>query len=144
MAFKVLTDGFPTFITLSGATGAEFAEKEVQPPGFDGGGVNDATTMRNTLYRTRFPKKLISLTAISGMCAYDPKVITTLIAQLNKNQSIVVTMPDGSKITFYGWLNSFKPNRHKEGEQPTADFEIEPSNIDATGAEVAPTYTAGP
>ena len=42
----------------------------------------------------------------------------------------------------YGWLDSFIPNAAVEGEQPTAQCTIIPSNQNASGTETAPVYTA--
>ncbi len=139
-----LTDGFKTIITFSGATGAALWEMTITPPGADGGGPNDTTTMRNTAWRTRQPKKLKTLTPCEGDAQYDPVFFSSnLSALLNINQSIVVTFPDSSTLTFWGWLNEFKPNAHKEGEAPTVRFSVVPSNQDATGAETAPIYASG-
>jgi hypothetical protein len=139
-----LTDGFKTIITFSGATGASLWEVGIAPPGADGGGPNDTTTMRNTAWRTRQPKKLKTLTPCEGTAQYDPVFFNAnLAALLNINQSITVTFPDNSTLTFFGWLNEFKPNEHKEGEAPTVRFSVVPSNQDGTGAEYAPVYAAG-
>ncbi len=139
-----LTDGFKTIITFSGATGAALWEMTIQPPGVDGGGPNDTTSMRNTAWRTRQPKKLRTLTEASGTAQYDPVFFdtATLNALLNINQSITILFPDNSTLVFWGWLNEFKPNEHKEGEAPTVRFTVVPSNQNATGAEIGPVYAA--
>ncbi len=123
-----LDDGFATTISL--ANGTTLFEKSVTPPGLDGGGSIDTTTMRNTLYRTMSPKSLITLSECSVTVAYDPAAYTTLIGALNTNQIITVTFPDASTIAFWGWLNSFTPGENTEGEQPTAEITIIPSNHD--------------
>lgn len=139
-----LTDGFSTKITFSGATGASLWEMTIAPPGAAGGGANDTTSMRNTAWRTRQPKKLKTLTDCTGVAQYDPVFFSSnLTALLNINQSIEVLFPDGAKLTFFGWLDEFKPNPHKEGEAPTVNFTVIPSNQNATGAEIAPVYAAG-
>lgn len=140
-----IDDGFSTIISF--ANGAmRFYEKNVTPPGLDGGGENDVTTMRNTKYRTRSPKKLITLSNMSVTVAYDPQVLSPAgaLAQLNVNQLITVTFPDASTYAFWGWLNHFAPGEMQEGSQPTATIEIIPSNHDNTAPlpnEVAPVYT---
>lgn len=137
----IINDGFSTIITLTGA-GVVFKEKEVTPPGVDGGGENDTTTMRNTTWRTRQPKKLKTLEKMSCMAAYDTSWYTTIVAEINVNQVISVTFADGSSLTFFGWLNKFTPNTVKEGEQPTAEIEIIASNQDDAGTEQPPIYVA--
>ncbi len=139
-----LDDGYQTLLTFSAASsGVEvFWEKEVTPPGIDGGGPNDTSTMRNSVYRTNSPKNLITLTAGSFTAAYDAAILDELIAMVNVNQAITVTFPDDSTWVFWGWINEASPGALVEGEQPTIDITIEPSNQDAAGDEIAPVYTA--
>lgn len=139
LAYVVQTDGFKTIVTLTGA-GVSFYEKEVTPPSIDGGGENDTTTMRNTAWRTRQPKKLKTLDKATLKVSYDPVFYSTTVAQVNVNQSIVITFPDTHTLTFWGWLNKFAPDANKEGEQPTAEVEIICSNQDNSGVEQAPVY----
>lgn len=124
-----LRDGFSTLISLPGA-GAIFWEIEVTPPGIDGGGPNDTTTMRNIAWRTRQPKKLKTLTAMSARVAYDPRIYNQLTPIVNVNAVVQVLFPEASLLTIWGWLDKFTPDRIREGEQPTAEMTIEPSNQD--------------
>lgn len=135
----IIHDGFSTIISLGGT---EIHEKTVTPPGISGGGANDTTTMRNTAWRTKQPKKLKSLTDATTTCAYDPVAYDTLLAQVNVNQEITYTFADGSTLVIWGWLDEFKPNSVEEGSQPTAEVVIIPSNQDDAGDEAAPVYTA--
>ena len=141
-----LDDGYQTLITFSASSsGVEvFWEKAVTPPGVEGGGPNDTTTMRNEVYRTTSPKNLITLTSGSFTAALDPAILDELIAMVNVNQAITITFPDGSTWVFWGWINEASPGEFVEGEQPTIDITIEPSNQDAVGDEIAPVYTAAP
>lgn len=134
----ILNDGHSTIISFSADSSVSMKEKEVTPPGIDGGGANDTTTMRNTTYRTRQPKELVTLDEMSAMVAYDPDVYTEILAMINVNQQITVTFPDASTLRFWGWINTFKPGRLVEGEQPTAELGIIPSNQDNSGVEQAP------
>lgn len=138
-----LRDGHATRIYFDLAPTVQFWEKSVTPPGLDGGGENDTTTMHNVRWRTRQPKKLITLTEVSASCAYDPAVYDSILNIINVNQWITVEFSDGSTVSFYGWLNQFTPNDISEGEQPTADIQIIPSNQDNSGNEVNPDYVAG-
>jgi len=138
----VINDGHPTRLTFALFPSVSFCEKAVTPPGIEGGGANDITTMKNTVWRTMSPKKLKSLTEASMTASYDPVVYDDIVAMINTNQVITVTFADGSKIDFFGWLDTFVPGEAVEGEQPTATLTIIPSNQDALGAEVGPTYTA--
>ena len=148
----IQTDGFQTTIAfnsslLSSATVVltdEMEEKEVTPPGIAGGGANDASTMRNTLWRTMSPKSLRTLTPCTLTVAYDPELYQEMEAMINDNQQITITFPDDSTLVFWGWIDEFTPNASVEGEQPTATITIIPSNQDGdnSNAEIAPDYSA--
>jgi hypothetical protein len=135
-----LRDGFSTLITLSGAPTIKLFEKEVTPPGFSSGGGIDITSMRNTAWRTMAPRKLKTLSPISATVAFDSDAIPAINGQINVNQLITVTFPDGSKLQFFGFVSEFTPGRFAEGEEPTATITIQPTLINASGQETAPTY----
>jgi hypothetical protein len=137
-----LRDGFPTIINLPGAN-VTFWEKSVQPPGLDGGEPIDTTTMRNSKVRTKAPRKLYDVTPIEVNAAYDPTVYDTIKAQLNQNQAITTTLPDGAVISWWGYLKSFVPESNEEGKEPMARMTLVPTNIDNEGVEQVPTIATG-
>ncbi len=137
-----LDDGFATLITFSNLPSVKLYEKEVTPPGMTAGGVIDTTTMRNTVWRTMAPRNLRSLTPVTATVAYATEAIPLVMGQVGINQAITITFPDASSIVFWGWIESFTPGQMTEGTQPTAAINIQPGNIDDTGAEVAPVYNA--
>lgn len=141
-----LNDGHSTRISfLASSSGVSvFFEKEVQPPGLEGGGAIDVTLMSNTTYRTRMPKQLLTTTDNTLEVAYDPATYDEMIAMINVNQLITITFPDASTLAFWGEIDSFVPNNHVEGEQPTAAITIVPSNVNDSDEETAPDYTAAP
>jgi len=133
-----IDDGFSTTIDFALDSAVQFFEKEVQPPGLASGGAIDTTTMLNTTYRTMAPKKLITLTESSLVVAYDPLVYNEIIAMIGTIQQITITFPDGVTIIFFGWIDEFTPAALVEGEQPTADITIIPSNQNVSLVETAP------
>ena len=142
-----IDDGFATtieFASQASGTGPTltFWEKEITPPGMDAGGENDTTTMRNTLYRTKAAKKLITMTPMTLVVSYDAAFYDDIIDMIGDNQLITITFPDESTLAFYGWLDKFVPGNIVEGEQPTANVEIVCGNQNAAGAETAPDYEA--
>ncbi len=142
----IQTDGFSTTIGFSlAASGVILStllkEKGVTPPGVSAGGENDTSTMRNTKYRTKQPKSLLTLMNSSFEAAYDPAVLDEIIAIAGQNQLITITFPDASTWVFWGWIDEFVPNQNVEGEQPTASVTIIPGNQDNSGAEVAPVFS---
>jgi len=137
-----MDDGFATLIEFSADSDVQMWEKEVTPPGVSGGGENDTSTMRNTTWRTRSPKGLITLSEASLVVAYDPAVYDEIVTMVNVNQQITITFPDESTLVFWGWIDEFTPNASVEGEQPTAEVKIIPSNQNGSGVETAPSYSA--
>ena len=141
MAF--INDGFKTLINLSNyASGVDlyYKERDVTPPGWDGGGENDTTTMRNTAFRTKQPKGLISLMETVSVVQYDTKIYGEIQALMNVNTVITITFPDLATLHFRGWLDKFIPNALVEGEMGTATITIIPANQTAAGVEAAPVY----
>lgn len=138
-----LTDGHPTkmtFYALGTGVTLLIKEKEVTPPGIEGGGENDTTTMRNMMWRTRQPKKLMTLTNGSMTVQYDPAAYDQLRSIINVNGVIRVDFSDNSALEFWGWLNNFTPNNIVEGAMPTASCTVIPSNQDDSGNEIGPDY----
>jgi hypothetical protein len=134
-----LDDGHSTTISFPYDPTIGLWEKEVQPPGVDGGDPVDTTTMRNVLYRTMNPRKLKTLTAATFKVAYDETHTLRIHAMTNINQLLVATFPTGAPFSFWGYLRSFIPDALVEGQQPTATVTIQPTNQNNSGAEVSPT-----
>jgi hypothetical protein len=144
MASERIDDGFPTtidFAAIASGTSLLFWEKEVTPPGVQGGGENDTTTMRNTTWRTKAPKKLKTMSPMNFIASYDPAVYDQILTLIQTNTQITVTFADGSTLVFWGWLDEFTPGASVEGEQPTATCTIIPSNQNASKVETAPVLT---
>jgi len=135
------TDGHSTRVSFAADASAAvtlLVEKSVTPPGVDGGGPVDTTTMANTTYHTQQPKQLITMTNSSFTAAYDPDVLTNIIALVNVNTLITLTFPDAVTWAFWGYLDKFIPNANEEGEQPTAEVTIVPTNQNDSAVETAP------
>jgi len=125
-----IDDGYQTLITLANDPTLKIYEKEVTPPGYQGGGPIDTTTMRNETLRTASPKSLKTLSPMTIVAAYETEAYADLRDQINENQLITVTFPDGASLHFWGWVDEFTPGALTEGEQPTATVTIIPSNHD--------------
>ncbi len=138
----IMNDGFSTTIAFASDSSILMEEKEIAPPGIDGGGAIDVTTMQNTKWRTMVPKSLKTLSEVSLVVAWDPQFFNEVDDMINLNQQITVTFPDGASLVFFGFINTFVPNAHVEGEQPTAEMTIIPTNQNTSGVEVNPNYIA--
>ena len=133
-----LDDGFSTTIAFADDSDVQLFEKEVTPPGIDAGGPIDTTTMQNTTYRTMVGKSLITLSESSLTVAYDTALYNEIVAMVGNNQQITITFPDATTIAFFGFIDKFTPNALVEGEQPTAEIVIVPTNTNTSGVETAP------
>jgi len=138
----ILKDGFATLLAFAEDSDVEMEEKEVTPGGVSGGGEIDVSTMRNTAWRTKSPKSLLTLLEGGATIVYDPAFYDEIIAMTNTNQAITVTFPNSSTLIFWGWIDEFIPNALVEGEQPTAELTIIASNLNDSDVETAPAYSA--
>ncbi len=116
-------------------------EKEVTPPGMDGGEPNNTTTMRNRAWETLAPQKLKTLTESGATVAYAVASYSEFFDMINVNQEITITYPDGGTVQFWGYLQRFVPNAVVRGQQPTANIRVIPTNQDNDGNEVEPVIT---
>jgi hypothetical protein len=137
-----LGDGYQTLIAFAENPSVAFWEKNVKPPGLDGGDPVDTTTMHNQTYRTGAPRHLRTLTAAQSAVAYDPAVLEEINSLLNVNGWITIHYPDGSTYDFVGYLKQFEPAALQEGTQPEATVTIIPTN-ELDGVETDPIYTPG-
>lgn len=136
-----LEDGFSSVFAFAIDPDVALWEKTVKPPGYDGGEPIDTTTMHNSEWRTMAPRQLITMSALTGTAAYDPVLYTQLRSLINVEGAITQHFPDGSKISFYGFLQKWEPDALAEGKQPECQFTIVVTNQDpTTGAEEDPVY----
>lgn len=135
-------DGYRTTITFSKFLTVALWEKDVKPPGVDGGEPIDTTTMLNDLWHTMAPRSLKKLEPVTANYAYDPDDYPTIISMTNEEQTITVRMPNGGTICFYGYLQKATPGDNKDGEQPMLAATIIPTLEDpTTRVEQGPVYT---
>lgn len=125
-----MPDGYRTLITFRINPAIQLWEKNVKPPGLDGGDKIDTTTMHNDVWRTYEHRSLKTLTDASAACAYDPQVWNGLLELINFVTSITITYPDHATLTFWGYLQKAEVEEHKEGEMPMINATIAPTNWD--------------
>lgn len=142
MAF--LKDGMNTYISLngtgSGSIPTTLKEISVTPPKLDGTGKIDQSTMRNSRLRTALPKVLLSLDECKITVSYDPSSLNAILSCIQVNQSITIQFPDTHTWTFWGWVDTFALGELKDGDRPTAEITIIPSNLNGSGVETLPVY----
>lgn len=126
----LLPDGYRALITFEDDPDISFWEKDVKPVGIDGGELIPQTTMHNDTVETFYPQSLYRLTDGTSKCAYDPAVITQIMAIINVNQVITVRYRDGTTDAFWGCLRMFERDALQKGTQPEATVTFSPTNMD--------------
>lgn len=135
-----LRDGFKTLVTFS-LNPNFYAEIEITPPGIDGRGAIDQTTMRNSVWVTRLAKALKDLTEMQAVIAWDPAIYGAVgLAVIQLNQQFALRFSDTSQLLFWAEMDKFQPNAVKEGERPTANLTIIPTNVNSLCQEAGPVY----
>ncbi len=140
-----MPDGYRSLVTFSKNAYIQLWERQVKPPGIDGGQKIETTTMHNTAYRTAAARHLKTLDDANMMCAYDPDAITDLLALINDDTgSVTFLFPDASTWCAWGYLGKIEFGDLKEGEFPEATVTIFITNYDKNGGvEAAPVFTPG-
>lgn len=138
-----LEDGYQSLITFARDPDISLWEKTVQPPGVDGGDMIGTTTMWNDDWRTKAPRSLKELTELQVTFAYDPAVMTQIIALVNTRDTITISWADGSTFAFYGVLRVVEFAELTEGEFPEGTATIEPTQWDHNNdVEAGPTLVS--
>lgn len=133
-----LRDGFRTKFTFANDSDLSVWEISGKPPSYDGGDPIDLRTMWDTKYVPKWPRGLIEVGPATMKVAYDPAVLTQIVAIINTATTITVTYPDGSTEAYFGYLRSFERDELTDGEMPTATVTIEATMLDSSFAEQAP------
>lgn len=140
----MMRDGYRSLIALANDDDILFWEKQVTPPGLDGGDPINTTTMHNDQWRTFSSMALITLTPFSTVAAWDPRLYLNILAILNDETSISVHFPAGDAYWFYGYLQRLEPGPLVEGTQPEATVTFVPTNFDPVNfVEADPQYGTG-
>lgn len=141
-----MRDGLSTILSI-GDTGY-ICEKTVTPPGLDAGEAIDISCMRSGFNFRKWPKQRKTWTPITATVAWSPEVYdfnlnlpaNNGVLTVGLNQLMNILFPDGDLLIFWGTVQKFLPNEHKEGEQPTAVITIELTLTDDDGLAVDPVF----
>lgn len=136
--------GGPTYITFASNPNISLWEQSVKPPSFQLDDRKDNTTSYNSRFRTFSPGRLITGQDVTAQCGYDPDDEQEIIDLIGVRDTITVTLPSGTTICFYGWLDNVDFNDHNEDDDPMVTLTIAQGNQDwDTCEEAAPVITAG-
>lgn len=143
---RKLEDGKgPTRATLAFASdpNVNLWEIEVGVPGFDNGDAIDTTTQWNSTWRTFAARVLFTLTEFTVVGAYDPALLTEILALKGVEMAMTLHFPDDSTYDFFAFIRTMEFDAMTEGTMPRATLTIQPTNTDpATGAEEGPVLTS--
>lgn len=140
----MLENGYQALVAFNAAPNVQLWEKEVTPPGIDGGEPIDTMTQHDVTWSTQRPRALKKHTNGSFTAGYDPYILHDPGSIINLEQAITWHYPDGSSETYWGYVKSFVPTGMTDGTMPTATVEIVITNWDPYNCVVAgPVYTAG-
>lgn len=138
-----LKDGYSSTIAFAANPTISFWEKQVTPPGLDGGEKVPQTTMLNSTLRTFASRGLYELTDVTVKAGYDPNLYTQIASLINVEGAITVKWKDGSTLDFFGYLQKFMPDTLADGTQPECTITIVCTNWDPVGkVEAGPVMTS--
>lgn len=135
----------PTKATLAFASdpNVNLWEIEVGVPGFDNGDAIDTTTQWNSTWRTFAARVLFTLTEFTVVGAYDPSLLTEILALKGVEMAMTLHFPDDSTYDFFAFIRVMEFDALVEGTMPRATLTIQPTNTDpTTGGEESPVLTS--
>lgn len=137
-----LPDGFSSKIAFARDPNIQLWEKQMKPPGIDGGEPIEQTTMHNAEWRTMAMRALKTLKPSTMVCAYDPSCYTALNELVNEAGAVTQHFPDGSSLSYYAGVNDVDFAELVEGTQPEVTITITPTNYDPVNkVEAGPVVT---
>lgn len=148
-----LEDGFPTLLTIAQAPNifgnptGDLWIKRIKLPGYTLGGPINDTSMHNDLYRTQYPKSLITVTDASLVVSFDPHAYVSVPVVMGIITDVTYEFPLGETLVKKGWVEMWDPQEFSEGNQPEANVQIVHSMQEVNAGvleEVAPVFNAAP
>lgn len=127
-----IPDGYQSLFAFNRKPTLGFWEKQVKPPGIDGGEPIDNTTMLNTVWHVMRARKLKKRESIVLQAAFDPSAITDYINLVNVEDAGTVIFPDGTTETYWCYLQKIEFGELKIGEMPELTATIVVTNYDPT------------
>jgi hypothetical protein len=137
-----MPDGFSSKIVFALYPTCPFWELVPKFGGVDGGAPIKLSSMRNTLWHTAAARTLLMAEDTEVEVSFQPDLWNKVVSHLlNQNGSVTEWFPDGSSLSYYGWLGKLGQMSMQEGELPKCGITIHKSCRDASGNEVGPVMT---
>lgn len=136
-----MPEGYSAKITFASAPALQLWERDVKPPGLDGGEPIDTTTQHNNEWITMAFRSLKKLDMQNVVCAYDIDAWETIRGLVNRDDTITIRYPNGATLAFYGGCYKADFAELKIGEFPLVTLSIAATNEDSDGVEQSPVFT---
>jgi len=139
MAETAVYDGVGSSIAFA-TTGVTFRVEKITPPGWSRA-VIDMTLLANTAVKTKKAGKLKDYgDFVVSIQLYPTQVFNSTFAT---NEQITITFPDSlGSLVLWGFVSSPKPGEMAADNKSTADLTITVSNLNGSGVETAPSFSA--
>lgn len=139
-----LTNGYQALIAFQLDPDFSLWEKEVTPPGIEGGDPIDTMTQHDVEYATQAPRALIKHEGGQFTAGYNPGMLVNGDSMINQPQAITYHFPNTDSITYWGYLRSIKATGMSDGTMPLCTAMIEITNYDPYNCvQAGPVYTPG-
>lgn len=131
-----LKEGYQVLHTFANAAGLVIYEEVVGLPSVDGGEPIefDDQFMAWEVVRPRGKKKQMPYTIKGG---YDPDLYNTILSIINSETTCTQTLPDGSTLASFGYLQKAEFEPLEKGKMPQVTLTIVPTTWDPTNRAVA-------
>lgn len=139
-----LDNGYQALFSISSNITIEIYEKTITPPAIDGGDPIMTDTMLNEVYITKAPQCLQEWDDVTVVAAYDPAVLSELQAVLNVIQAMTIYYPDGTALTFWGFVRRIESSPLQKNTQPEITLTVVIANWDPNNCvEAGPVLVPG-
>jgi hypothetical protein len=98
----------------------------------------DATCLSNSTWTTKKPSLLKDVPDLSFTAKFDPAELAGIRGEVGVNQLLVLTYPDASTDTFWGYLQDFTPDAGAVSTVWEMSGTIVVSNMNGSDVETGP------
>lgn len=138
-----MKEGFSIKHTFAADTDISIWERVVAMPSVDGGEAIDHSDQHNTAWEPVRPRVLKKQQPYTVKGLYDPDLYNQIIALINVETTCTQTLPDGSTLASFGYLQKAEFDPLEKGKEPEVTLTIVPTMWDPTNrVEAGPVLTS--